>query len=127
MEYISGRINIGEEEIRHRRLIQGWGGLVLAFATLVILYFFNFSLPVYILLFLPVYVSFSGFYQAHERFCIAFARNGVCNISGQPGETRDVIGRLNRNKDNTKANKMTAVSIVASALITLTAALFVTS
>ncbi len=121
-EYSPGTVNIGEYEIRHRRLNQGYGGMVLAIALIVILYFFNFSFFLYLLLFVPVYISFMGFYQARQKFCINYGRSGVCNVSGQVGETRDVIGRLNRNKDAQKANKMIIISILISAVITLSLA-----
>jgi len=119
LEYSAGRTNIGTEEIRYRRLTQGWGGLALAVALFVIIYFLNFSFFVYLTLFIPIYISVAGFYQANEEFCIAYGKTGVCNLSGSAGETRDVIGRLNRNKDKQKANKMMLISIAGSAVATL--------
>jgi len=118
-EYTPGRINIGEDEIRHRRLTYGWGGLVLTFAIFVILKFFDVSFIVFLLLSIPIYISFIGFYQAKNKFCISYGKSGVCNIAGQTGETRDVIGKLNRNKDSQKSNKMLLVSLAASTVITL--------
>lgn len=119
LEYSAGRRNIGTEEIRHRRLTQGWGGLALTVALFVIIYFLNFSFLVYLTLIIPIYISVVGFYQAKQEFCIAYGKTGVCNLSGSAGETRDVIGRLNRNKDKQKANKMMLISFVSSAVATL--------
>lgn len=118
-EYLAGRVNIGEDEIRHRRLTYGWGGLILILAIFTILKFLDVSFMVYLVLFFPVYVSFIGFFQARKKFCIAYGKAGVCNVSGQTGETRGVIGRLNRNKDKRQANKMLAMSIAAAFAITL--------
>ncbi|MBW3569034.1 hypothetical protein KY385_02800 [Candidatus Parcubacteria bacterium] len=118
-EYVAGRVNIGDEEIKHRRLTYGWGGLTLAIALFLIFIFFNVSFYTYLLLFFPIYISFIGFLQAREKFCIAYGKSGVCNVSGQVGETRDVVGRLNRNKDRQKASKMLAVSLTGSGIITL--------
>lgn len=122
LEYSPGSVNIGHEEIRHRRLTQGWGGLALALALFTIIYFLNFSFIVHLVLFIPIYISVIGFYQAKKFFCISYARSGVCNVSGHVGQTRDVIGRLNRNKDKKTANKMIVVAIVLSSLITLAVA-----
>lgn len=118
-EYIPGRTNIGEDEIRHRRVTYGWGGLVLALAVFAILKFLDVSFAVYLFLFIPIYISFIGFYQARNQFCITYGKSGVCNLSGQTGETRDVIGKLNRNKDQRKSNKMLLVSLATSTVITL--------
>lgn len=121
-EYVAGRTNIGDHEVHYRRVVQGWGGLVLTIALLAIIYFFNFYFLAYLVLFIPIYISLTGFYQARQKFCIAYGKSGVCNVSSVAGETRDVIGRLNRNKDSKKANKMIATSFLISSVITLTIA-----
>lgn len=122
IDYVAGKHNIGEEEARHRRLTYGWGGAIIAFAVFAILNFLNVTFWPYVIMILPIYISVSGFYQATEHFSISYAKNGLCNITGQIGETRDVIGQLNRNKDAKKARRMMIKSWFISLILVFVAA-----
>jgi hypothetical protein len=118
-EYKPGVCNIGETEIRHRRTTYGFGGLVLVLAFYVILRFFGVSFFGYLLLFFPLYTSVLGFIQAKEKFSIAYGKIGVVNVSGQVGETRDVIGRLNRNRDIQRSKELLKQTVSISVLLTV--------
>lgn len=118
-QYIAGKHNIGVHEIRHRKLTYGWGGAALSFAVFWILYFLGISYYGYLILFIPIYISVIGFMQAREHFCVSYGKSGQCNIAGQSGEPRDVIGQLNRKKDARKANAMIRTAIIISAGISL--------
>lgn len=115
-QYTPGVCNIGESEIKFRRITQGWGGFVLTIAIFSIIIFFQFSFYVYFLLFLPVIVAVLGFLQAKEKFCVQYARAGVSNMTGHIGETKEIIGQLNRKKDYRKAKSI----FIKAALISLT-------
>ncbi len=117
--YLAGISNIGVAEAKHRRITYGFGGLALSLALFVIIRFLGVSEFVYLILVVPIYVSTIGFMQSRSNFCIAYGKRGLCNVSGDIGETREVIGGLNRKKDEQKANNMIKRSLIISAAITL--------
>lgn len=116
-QYVPGVCNIGDTEVKFRRVTQGWGGLAVSIALFTIINFFQFSYYIYFVLFLPILVSALGFLQAKEKFCAFYGKMGVNNMSGQVGETKEIIGPLKKEKDYIKSKSIfiKAASISAAA------------
>jgi hypothetical protein len=115
-EYIPGTCNIGKAET-HRRVRNGYIGLVIAFVFFLFLEIFDLPRWYRIVVLPPVFYSLSGFIQARYRFCYLFGMYGVFSMSGKR--------ELHRVKDNEalQKDKRTALKILA---IVLVGSLFIT-
>ncbi|MBI5357380.1 hypothetical protein HZB74_00820 [Candidatus Saccharibacteria bacterium] len=122
--YQAGVCNIAEPEIKHRKNTYGWGGVAISLALFTILSFLDLSPPYYIVLAIPVYTSAMGFLQAKEKFCVWYGMNGVKNMSDEVGETQEIIGEMNRQKDRQKASSIRQKAFIYTFIITAVLAIF---
>ncbi len=104
-DYVPGVCNIGPAEITRRRRV-GWIGLVASVVLVGILIAVDAGRWWWLLLFLPVTMSASGFLQAHFRFCAGFSRAGVFNF-GPLGQTQDVTDGESLAADRRRGNQIT--------------------
>jgi hypothetical protein len=109
-EYIPGSCNIGKGEIRRRQLV-ALVGLVSSF--LMVLFFSVTDAPVEIRLgiFFPLLVASVGFVQSRSKFCLAYGFAGTFNI-GKLGDIKRVA-----NKEDRKADRVTALKILGKSLL----------
>lgn len=125
-QYIPGVCNIGPEERRARRIV-GWFG----FGTTVVAWFLLAYLrlePIwYLIVFFSASVSASGFIQDRMHFCANFGLRHVLNFSSEVGNVESVIERELWSADRRKALQITAYSVAAGLLVTLTALLLSSS
>lgn len=70
--YVPGQCNIGPEA-RQRRLITGLGGLVLTLLLFFGMYELGLLRELRLLLVIPLFMSFQGFYQYFFKFCVVNA------------------------------------------------------
>jgi hypothetical protein len=115
--YIPGVCNIGQAEIKRRKLI-GWiaGAATIALAAILLLT----KLAPYwrLLLFFPASIAAVGFLQAAWHFCAKFGLDGALNFGPNVGHTDTVDQAEYRRQDRRTALKIIALSALAGALIT---------
>ncbi len=118
-DYVPGVCNIGPAEITRRRRV-GWIGLVASVVLVGILIAVDAGRWWWLLLFLPVMMSASGFLQAHFRFCAGFSRAGVFNF-GPLGQTQDVTDDESLAADRRRGNRITLYAALIGAGVSLLA------
>ncbi len=118
-DYVPGVCNIGPAEITRRRRL-GWLGLVASVVLVGILIAVDAGRWWWLLLFLPVTMSASGFLQAHFRFCAGFSRAGVFNF-GPLGQTQDVTDDESLAADRRRGNQITLHAALIGAGVSLLA------
>ena len=69
--------------------------------------------------FLPLVIAFSGYYQGHNKFCVAFASRGIYNFTGTADEKGKVINTDFHKLDLVKARKITLKAVLSSVIITI--------
>ena len=119
-KYISGVCNIGPAEISNRKLI-GWAGLVLVIVLYILFSYLSISAGAYLILFFPALASSIGFIQAYNHFCVNFGWRGLFNFGDKVGKTETVVQKEFRKKDQTKAIKLTSISLFISIIIAVIA------
>ena len=115
--YIPGHCNIGDEEIK-RRKIAGYFGLGLTVVFILFFQLFHFSRSWRLLVFFPVSLSLIGVFQAWFKFCVAFGMKGIFNF-GEFGKTFAVEQDENKRKDHAKSRQIIMLSLLASFLFTI--------
>ena len=117
--YIPGVCNIGQDEIKKRK-IGGWSGLILT----IIFWgaFFIFPIPKVwaLLIFFTAMMSAVGFLQAYMHFCVYFGFANLFNF-GDVGKTDSVSQAEFRKKDRTKAWSIITYAILISIIVTFVA------
>lgn len=116
-EYQSGSCNIGNAEIR-RRKISGIIGGVLSLTFYAVALSFHASQGIRALIFFPLVLTTIGWYQSRRRFCLAFGLMGVFNF-GNLGETSRVQDPAQRSADRAQALKMLAQASAVAAVFAL--------
>lgn len=121
--YRPGVCNIGPAEIRRRRRI-GWLGAAGTLGLGLLLLALDAPVASGLLLAAPATAAFSGFLQAHLRFCAGFGVAGVQNL-GALGEQQHIEDDEARSADKRKALQIHAASFagglgVALAFVLLT-------
>ena len=118
-DYAPGLCNIGEEEIRRRRL----AGLVGAIAT-VFLWIGLVAVgapPAWnLLIFLPALMAAAGFVQAPSRFCFYFGFAGIFNF-GNVGRRERIAEPEALELDRATAMRVLAISCAIAGIVTLIA------
>jgi hypothetical protein len=115
-EYVPGVCNIGQAEIRRRKLI-GWVALAVTVGMLIAFGVFAVA-PVWRLtLFFPASIAATGFLQAAWHFCATFGVLGVSNFGPNVGQTDTVEQAEFRRQDRRTALKIIALSALAGAIV----------
>ena len=79
--YRAGACNIGPREMARRRAT-GYAGLAVAAVLAVVVLAIDAPQLARAVVFLPLWVSLSGFEQARRRFCAGFAFAGIRSVPG---------------------------------------------
>ena len=109
--YAPGECNIGEDEIRVRRqgaIAAGVGALVLWGILAAV------DAPPILRLIvgIPAGAAAISALQVRNRFCVAFAMQGLENVSGSVGEAIRIVNPEDRQVDRRRASRMVAVGAV---------------
>ena len=96
-DYIPGKCNLGSEEIEMRKR-KAKIGLILTLLSIIALQIFHPSPNYKLLIFIPLFYSILCYYQAQQKFCVAFGIIGIYNF-GNLGKSKRVIESEFKNKD----------------------------
>lgn len=122
IQYVPGVCNIGPAEVGRRRTL-GWVGLIATVVLVVLLRWRGATRGWELLVFVPAFLSASGFLQARFHFCTGYAARGVYNF-GRPGQSRAVPDEQSKRVDRRLGNRiMLYALVVAAAVAALAAAL----
>lgn len=116
-EYKPGSCNIGDVEVRRRKISGVIGGLF-SIAFYVATLSFHASKGVRALVFFPLVAAATGWLQTRSKFCLAFGMTGVFNFGGS-GEVSRVVDPEERSEDRTRALIMLSQAIAISAVFAL--------
>lgn len=108
-EYIPGSCNIGTGEIRRRQTVAviGLGFFIISAISLFLM---DSPRSSRLVLFMPLMMASIGWVQSRKKFCLAYGFMGTFNF-GKLGE----LSRVS-DKDALRADKMTALKILAESL-----------
>lgn len=96
-DYIPGKCNLGSEEIKMRKR-NAKIGLILTLLSSIALQIFHSSPNYRLLIFIPLFYSILCYYQAQQKFCVAFGIIGIYNFENL-GRSKKVIQNEFKNKD----------------------------
>ena len=117
--YQPGVCNLGKNEV-NKRYIGAIIGFGLTIIVSILLIFFKFFLPYSLIIdFIPLMIGFEGFYQAQNKFCVAFAARGIYNFYGTADEKGKVINLDDHKLDLVKAKKIHLNSAISSIILVL--------
>ncbi|MFX0084786.1 MAG: hypothetical protein ACFFAU_03855 [Candidatus Hodarchaeota archaeon] len=124
IKYSPGVCNIGEAEIRQRRLI-GYLGLALTFIVIIIYIALVLALklnPLFgVIVFIPAEMACIGLIQARTKFCAAYGLTHQQNVSAYFGVTKKIEDEVSRVEDRNKALKIILQSLLIAIIITVLA------
>jgi hypothetical protein len=109
-QYIPGTCNIGKAEIRRRQFVALLGAIATILGAISIGNKYTSHTP-RIWLFIPALVFAIGWIQSKKKFCLAYGYMGVFNFN-TGRDTNKVIS-----KDDLKADRATAFSILTQAIV----------
>lgn len=115
--YIAGTCNIGEGEIRRRKLV-ALIGIALSLFSLVGFISAGTEPSLRLGIFIPVSIATIGWVQSRKRFCLAYGFMGTFNF-GMLGQLSRVSDRASLAADRKTALNILGQSLGLSALITL--------
>ena len=118
-EYAPGLCNIGDDEIRRRRL-GGWVGAAGTVVLWIVLVAMGAPSAWHFLIFLPAAMAAAGFVQAAHRFCFYFGFAGIFNF-GNAGLQERIGESEARELDRATAKRMLAISCAIAGIVTLIA------
>ncbi len=116
-DYLPGQCNIGEDEIL-RRIRMGYMGLGISLLLAALFLMFQPARELRLLLFIPLFYTFSGFLQARKRFCYVFGWKGVFSLHGL-NTIQKVKQDDARRQDRIQAFRLVIQIFVLSALLAL--------
>jgi hypothetical protein len=103
--YAPGACNIGPEEIARRRAAAVTGLLATAgFAAALLVT--GAPDPLRLLVAIPAAVTTIAALEARDRFCVAYAAQGVYNVDGPAGRATPVLDAYSRGRDRRRAARM---------------------
>ena len=91
----------------------------MAIALYIMMVFFNFPLPLYPIIIIPIFISVNGLSEAKNGFCTSYGLNGKYNMTSEVGITQDVLSRSKRELDKKYANKILFGSLKISLLLSI--------
>ncbi len=96
-DYIPGKCNLGTEEIEMRSR-KAKIGLMLTLLSIIAIQIFHPSLNYRLLIFIPLFYSILCYYQAQQKFCVAFGIIGIYNFETL-GKSKRVTQNEFKNQD----------------------------
>ncbi|MHA2227116.1 MAG: hypothetical protein ACXAC8_18010 [Candidatus Hodarchaeales archaeon] len=121
-QYSAGICNIGEAEIKQRRLI-GYIGFGLTLITIIVYLGLVYSLkldPLFgLIVFIPAEMTTIGLIQARNKFCAAYGFTRQQNVSSRLGLTIKVEDENSHREDRNKAVKIIFQSFIIASIITV--------
>ena len=105
-EYIPGTCNIGAAEIAKRYRI-GYLGLILTAVTILAIEVPDISRNWRLVIFFPMALALTGFFQAFQRFCLRYGFKGVFSVRGMRKLTA-----VTRTEDLRKDRKMAMILVL---------------
>ena len=117
--YVPGACNIGREEIARRRA-GAWTGLIATAGFAAVLLVTGAPDPLRLLVALPAAATAIAALQVRDRFCVAYAAQGVYNVDGPAGEITRVADHDALRRDRLRAARMILAGVaagLASALV----------
>jgi hypothetical protein len=118
--YIPGVCNINTDEIARRRKI-GHIGIVVFIVVFGLFLLGGFSRYYRIILFLPAFLTATGYLQAHNRFCVGYAAAGEQNAMQGSKEASKVSNKTAIAADKHKAHRMNLQALVIAVAMVLLA------
>lgn len=118
--YVPGVCNIGEWEIRKRRMF-GILGLAAGIALLGAMTAKGAPQVARLVLLLPFWGGTFSLLQARRRFCAAFAMEGLANFGESEATRRQVVDEAAHRADMQAVLRMTRDSFLVGAVITVVA------
>jgi hypothetical protein len=116
--YVPGGCNIGREEIARRRSAAVTGALV-TIGTAAVLIATGAPDLARLLVAIPAAGTAIAALQVRNRFCVAYAAQGVYNVDGAAGEVNRVGDADALRRDRRRAARMVAAGAAAGALAAL--------
>jgi hypothetical protein len=113
--YQPGVCNIGPAEVQRRRRV-GWFGVAATIAAGALLLLLDAPAVMRLLVAIPAAAAFSGFIQAHLRFCAGFASAGLQNL-GELGQEQRIEDAGARAADRRKALTIYAASVAGGVAV----------
>lgn len=113
--YSPGECNIGPKEIR-KRYLAGLAGFIITVILAVIFSILRVNYLFFVLLVLPLFLGFIGFYQGYKRFCVANAIKGVYVISDT--KKGSIKNKALHAIDLKKAGVLITYALISAAVIT---------
>jgi predicted nucleic acid-binding Zn ribbon protein len=117
-EYLPGSCNLGIKEIESRKR-KALIGLILTILWIVYLQINHFTSEWRLIIFFPLFYSIVCFYQAQQKFCVAFGLLGIFNF-GERGNSKSVADELHKKKDRKNAWRIIFLSLIFTLLIVVT-------
>ena len=113
--YIPGVCNIGDGEVKRRKLA-GLAGLVITVLLYGLLVYSDAPRSLRLIVFIPAVLAAIGFLQARTHFCAYFGMRGVYNFSYEVGVTEAVEQAEFRAQDVRKAWQIIIYSVIIGAV-----------
>ncbi len=118
--YIPGVCNIGNGEIKRRKMA-GWAGLIITVLLCGLLIYSNTPPVLRLAVFIPATMSAIGFLQARFHFCAYFGMRGVYNFKYEIGVTEAVEEADFRAQDRRKAWRVIIYSVIIGIVVAVIA------
>jgi len=114
--YQPGTCNLGKVETG-RRFRLGFIGLGSMMLIGILVEGLHLPRPYRLILFIPAFYAFSGFFQGYKRFCYVYGFKGVMSLTGRK-KFQNVTDDLYLKKDRKTAQVILSLTIVCSVIIT---------
>lgn len=96
-DYIPGQCNLGSKEIEMRKR-KAFGGMIITLLSIIAIQIFHPSPNYRLLIFIPLFYSILCYYQAQQKFCVAFGIIGIYNFESL-GKSKRVTQNEFKNQD----------------------------
>ena len=113
--YVPGVCNINPQEIRHRRMI-GHVGLAITVILFILILATNAPWYFRLAIFIPAFLSASGYLQARNKFCVGFA-NAKLQHADDDAEAVAITDKSALKKDKKKAQSINIQSTFVAAVV----------
>jgi hypothetical protein len=113
--YIPGVCNINPQEIRHRQMI-GHVGLIITVILFILIFATNAPWYFRLAIFIPAFLSATGYLQARNKFCVGFA-NAKMQHADDDAEAVAITDKSALKKDKKKAQSINLQSALIAALV----------
>jgi hypothetical protein len=115
--YIAGQCNLGQSEVRRRKVV-ALAGLIIALVSFALILVSGAPAGSRAILFFPLMIFSIGYIQSRKKFCLAYGLMGSFNL-GKIGEISKVQSREDRDADRKTALKIFLQAILLAASLTI--------